>query len=128
MGTRGREGLEVLRQRFPLLSGAEIREYIGPVNYVHAILGIVIAAVTILAGYTILMKSRNLSGLIRESVWGMIVLIVAQLIVGLVLVVAGLPSLLQLFHLWIASLFIGVIFVLYSAFRRQTGGDHAIGA
>lgn len=123
LGTQVREGLEVLRRRFPLLTGAEFREYIGPINYVHAALGIAIAAVTLLAGYAILKQSRHLSNLVRESIWGMIALALGQLIVGLSLVLAGLPSLLQLFHLWIASLYIGVLFVLYSAFKRQTGGN-----
>jgi len=126
LGTQVREGLEMLRQRFPFFSGTEFRQYIGPVNYVHAVLGLVIAAVTVFAGYIILKRSSHLSGLVRDSVWGMIVLIVAQLVVGLTLVAAGLPSLLQLFHLWIASLYIGVLFVLYSAIRRKSGGDRYV--
>lgn len=129
LGTQVREGLEIIRQQFPLVSGTEFRNYIGAVNYIHAALGVMTAAATVLAGVAILKGSRDLSRLVRESVWGMIVLILAEMAVGLALVLAGLPSLMQLFHLWIASLYIGVLFVLYSAFRRQTMNEqHAIGA
>jgi cytochrome c oxidase assembly protein subunit 15 len=125
LGTQVREGLEILQEKFPLLAKAEFRDYIGPTNYIHAVLGIVLTLATIIAGYLILKKSRYLTNLVRDSVWGLIVLILAQLAVGLALVTAGLPSLMQLFHLWIASLYMGVLFVLFSAFRRRPGGDHA---
>ncbi len=126
LGTQVREALEMIRQRFPLVSGTGLHAYIGPVNYAHAALGAVIAVVTLLAGFIILKRSRDLSTLVRESVWGMMVLIATQAAIGLALVTAGLPSLMQLFHLWIASLYIGVLFVLYSAFRRQTREDRHV--
>jgi cytochrome c oxidase assembly protein subunit 15 len=128
LGTQVREGLEVLQQRFPLISGAQYGDYIGPMNYAHAIIGVISTALTLLAGFIILKKGRNLSTLIRDSVWGMIVLITAQFLIGLALVMAGLPAIIQLFHLWIGSLYMGILFVLYSAFRRQSEVDNAVGA
>jgi cytochrome c oxidase assembly protein subunit 15 len=137
LGTQVREGLEMLRERFPLLPASEFRNHIGSINYVHAVLGIVIAVATLTVGSVILRKSRRLSGLVRESIWGVMLLVTAQLAIGLVLVLAGLPSLMQLFHLWIAGLYIGALFVLYSAFKRGqigredpalTRGSHAKGA
>jgi heme A synthase len=54
----------------------------------------------------------------------MVILVSAQLAIGLALVTAGLPSLMQLFHLWAASLYIGLLFLLFSAIRRRLGGAH----
>jgi cytochrome c oxidase assembly protein subunit 15 len=119
LGTQVREGLEVLRERFPSLAASDYRYYIGPENYIHAGMGIVIALMTVLAGFTILRKSHHLTRMVRDSIWGIMALISLQLVIGLVLVVAGLPALMQLFHLWIASLYIGLLFVLYTAFRRR---------
>jgi cytochrome c oxidase assembly protein subunit 15 len=124
LGAQVRAGLELLRVKFPFLPAIEFGKYIGAVNYIHAVLGLLITVSTWYAGFLILRKSRNLSRLIRESTIGMVILVSAQLAIGLVLVTAGLPSLMQLFHLWAASLYIGLLFLLFSAFRRRLGGAH----
>ena len=124
LGTQVRAGLEILREKLPFLPATEFGNHVGPVNYIHAVLGILIAALTWYAGLIILRKSRNLSSLIKDGLFGMMILALAQLVVGFVLVTAGLPSLMQLFHLWIGSLYIGVLFLLFSAFRRRMGGAH----
>jgi heme A synthase len=64
---------------------------------------------------------------VREGLWVMMILVIAQIGIGIVLFMAGLPSLLQLFHLWISSLYMGTVFVLYLAFKKGLEGAHAGG-
>jgi len=52
-------------------------------------------------------------------VWLLYILITLQVIIGINLHVLGLPPILQVFHLWIASLFIGVLLILYTDLKYE---------
>jgi heme a synthase len=122
LGTQVRSGFEILAGKYPLLDKAALVGQSGPQAYMHAILGLLVAILTWYAGNMILRQSQEPSNLVREGIWVMMLLVLAQITIGVVLFVAGLPSLLQLFHLWIASLYMGTVFVLYLAFRKSLGG------
>ena len=47
-------------------------------------------------------------------------LVSAQLVLGLGLISIGTPALLQVFHLWLAALFIGALLPIYAAIRRES--------
>jgi cytochrome c oxidase assembly protein subunit 15 len=126
LGTQVRSGFDILVRQFPLLEKSVLINRTGPVSYMHAILGVLVGVLTFYAGSTILRQSKQASGMVREGVWVMMSLILVQIVIGMVLFMAGLPSLMQLFHLWIASLYVGTVFVLYWAFRRGLGGAHGI--
>jgi heme a synthase len=126
LGTQVRSGFDIIARQFPLLENSGLVSHTGPMSYMHAILGILVGILTFYAGSTILRQSKQASGMVREGVWVMMILILAQIVIGMVLFMAGLPSLMQLFHLWIASLYVGTVFVLYWAFRKGLGGAHGI--
>jgi cytochrome c oxidase assembly protein subunit 15 len=121
LGTQVRSAFEILSAKFPLVTGINYPVPLSPINYFHAVLGIIIAATTWYAGIMILKGSQLLSTLVKDGVVGIMFLILAQLAIGFIMVMAGLPSLMQLFHLWIGSLFIGILFLLNIAFRRGKG-------
>ena len=54
----------------------------------------------------------------------MIILVLAQATLGVVLMIAGVPAIMQLFHLWIASIYIGILVYAFSAFKK--GVDDAV--
>ncbi len=122
LGTRVRALFEILGDRFPLLSKSSLIGHIGAAGFTHALLGLVVGGLTFHFGYKILHQSRSASGMVREGIWVVMLLASAQIAIGLVLFMAGLPALMQLFHLWLASLYFGTILVLYLAFRKNLGG------
>ena len=118
LGTQVRSALEILEANFPSTSAAQLVTRIGGVNYAHSLLGIIIGVFTCYVGYIIIKQSRNISRLVKEGARWMIILVLAQVTFGVVLMIAGAPAIMQLFHLWIASIFIGILFMLSSAYRK----------
>jgi cytochrome c oxidase assembly protein subunit 15 len=117
-GTGIRSSVEILWEQFPLLRTGDVLDRIGLINYLHTFLGIFLAIGTGLLGQKI-MKIKNLSSLSKQSVWLLGILIILQIIIGINLHVLGLPPVLQVFHLWIASLFIGVLLILYTDLKYK---------
>jgi cytochrome c oxidase assembly protein subunit 15 len=118
MGTGIRSSVEVLWEQFPLLQAGEVLGRVGVINYLHTFLGILLAIGTGLAGHRIL-KIKTISLLSKQSVWLLNILIGLQIIIGINLHVLGLPPILQVFHLWIASVFIGALLVLYTDLKYE---------
>lgn len=119
LGTRIRGVLEVLLDRFPLHSDAELLERVGLVSHIHLVLGLVIASLTWLVGVRLWRRSQRPSQLVLSGAAVAMVLVVVQLGIGAGFVLAGTPALVQLFHSWVASLFVGALLVLYGASRRM---------
>lgn len=112
-GTGIRATVEIIWEQFPLLSTVEVLSGVGIINYIHTFLGIFLAVGTFLLGQKII-KANNLSTVSKQSIWLLYVLISLQIFIGINLHLFGLPPFLQVFHLWIASLFIGVILILFT--------------
>lgn len=110
-GTQIRSELQVIQDRFPLLTELEWLAKVGPVNQVHIFLGIVLLLMSLLV--TVRMKDQGTT--VKNLSVGLSVIMVIQLFIGFILVFVGLPELIQLIHLWLASLTIGVILILYTA-------------
>ena len=121
IGTNVRSGLETLSEQFPLLSSTLVLSRFGILDDVHLIFGIGLLLFTIIVGGAILKMSRNPSLLVRRTIILMIVLIVVQAAIGFVFIGAGLVGLMQVFHLWIAGLYVGLVLVLYSGVRFTRG-------
>ena len=100
----------------------EILTQIGLINYIHSITGILLAAVTILISYKIFfMNSKELKLLSGFS----LLLLLAQIIIGSSMEIFGLPPVLQVFHLWISSIFIGIILIQYVELKHLSGDKNA---
>jgi heme a synthase len=119
IGTEIRSLLEYIPARFPLLPETAWLGKVGMISYIHVALGIAIA---IGAGQTaakIFKESKTASSLVRQGTAAMLILAFLQVIIGAVLVIVGLPEVLRIFHLWVASLLIGMLLLLYSAFIQK---------
>ncbi len=118
LGTQIRSALEVISDRFPLASAAEWLSEAGVTNHVHLILGFTLAAFTLYVGNRIIKQGKQLSPMVRQSVVASMILVLAQIGIGLGFLVLGIPAVMQVFHLWVASLYIGALLVLFSAAGR----------
>jgi len=121
IGTNVRSGLEILSERLPLLSSSLLLSQFGILDDIHLIFGIGLLLFTIIVGGAILKMSKNPSLLVRRTVGLMIILIAVQSAIGFVFVSAGLIGLMQIFHLWIAGLYVGLVLVLYAGVRFTRG-------
>ncbi|MCP4686113.1 MAG: hypothetical protein GY867_11810 [bacterium] len=118
LGSQVREAVSGIAEVYPLWSSAQWLSMVGLVSDLHLIVGIVLALFTLFVGFSLLRLSRRPSILVKQAVWGLLILITVQLVLGLVFVAAGMSPILELFHLWIAALFIGLALVLFSAVKR----------
>jgi cytochrome c oxidase assembly protein subunit 15 len=116
LGTQVRSKIEMILEEFPLLMGNDLIMRIGSINIFHMILGIVLLLLTI---FIVFKSFKTGSDFIRASSWIIVVLIIIQILTGATLEIRGLPQVLQLFHLWIASLIIGVVLILYTELSNQ---------
>jgi len=118
LGTEIRSAVEQAWQKFPLISASEILSYTGPVTLVHAMLGILVAAGTVMISIRIL-RITNGERFVRQGIALLNLLILMQLLIGFAMQIFGIQPFLQIFHLWSAALFIGIILVLYTSLNYQ---------
>ncbi|MEW6015912.1 MAG: COX15/CtaA family protein [Candidatus Zixiibacteriota bacterium] len=118
MGTEIRSSVEILQKEFPLLSESEYLGRVGIVSHLHTFLGIVIAIGAWQTAGKILRTAKNPSPLVRQSSWGLMALVALQVLVGALLMIIGLPEVMQVFHLWLASLLVGTLLILFSALKQ----------
>ena len=118
LGTQIRSALEILREQFPLLTASEWLDLTGVVQNIHWVLGVAMFFISWHIGIKVLKFSERLPLLVKQSSVGIMALVIIQLVIGLVMVTAGLPALAQLFHLWVASLYLGLIVLLSIALKR----------
>ncbi len=124
-GTQVRSQIEIIGARYPLLSDKLVLGMIGWVNYLHIILGVMVIGYTFHIVYKLLGKGRSLPVWIRQAITGMAILMGGQLIIGLILILVGTPELMRVLHLWVASIFLGLLLLLFSAVRHSKGGVDA---
>jgi cytochrome c oxidase assembly protein subunit 15 len=118
LGTRIRGGIEITAGEFPLLTGGQWLSMISGYSEVHYLLAALLLAGTLIVVPRMLKLNNGSSPLITQTARGMIFLIAIQTCVGLILVFFDLPAMMQLFHLWIASLFVGMSLTLYATFLK----------
>ncbi len=112
LGTQVREKLEWLSRNFPLFTEAEWLVEVGWIGKLHGATGVLLAVLTWIVGYKLLSAERQPSTLARNCILAMMGLALAEVVVGFSLVWIGIPALMQVFHQWIASLYIGLSFAL----------------
>ena len=118
LGTQVRGAIEHAIREYPLLFGAELLDKVGNITRIHMSTGIIFIIALVAVSWFILLKSRDISNLVRQTTWGLLIVSVAQLIVGHFLIFIGLPEIVQLLHLWLSSLMIGALLVLYVSTRK----------
>ena len=119
LGSQVREALANAAAQFPLWEGSQWFSQVGLVDDLHLILGGAITFLTIIVAGAVLKVSSQPSLIARQSARGLIAIVVAQMMVGVALMFTGLSPLLELFHLWLAAAYIGLILVLYASIRLE---------
>lgn len=121
LGTQIRQVIETLLAASPLLPIPKLLSEVGALNYVHSFLGIILTLKSWFIGYRIIGICGIKSSLAGYSALAMIVLVSAQLLLGIGFMIFDLRAQAQLYHLWIGSLYVGSLLVLYSAgkFSRE---------
>ena len=118
-GTRVRAGLEIETALEPLAGSSVLLDRVGVVEDLHWLLGVIVLVGTWQIGGQILKKSIRPSPVMRQAAWAMMLLVLLQIFVGFGMVLGGIPDLLQLYHLWIASLYLGAVSVVMFALLRN---------
>ena len=118
LGTQIRSALEHLAELAPMLNSLERLQRVGPVNDWHTIIGLI--TLGFFAAIFFKLKSK---GFFNDSFIKVMflltgILMFSQLIVGFVLLKIGLPPFLQVLHLWIASLLIGALLVMFFDLKK----------
>ncbi|MEW6051532.1 MAG: COX15/CtaA family protein [Candidatus Zixiibacteriota bacterium] len=113
LGTQVRSGIETVSREFPLLSDLQWLSRVGAAYDLHMISGTLLALATWVIGFAIVKMASHPTGMVRRVVWGMMLVMLGQVLLGLALATAGLTPVLQLFHLWLAGVYIGLALMLY---------------
>ena len=114
IGTQMRSGLEHIQDIFPLLAPAEWIEKLGPVNQLHAILGFIVMVLAIYVTINLMRGRTGSMAYFKFIIFAIDTFLVLQIVVGFTLVQFGIPSILQILHLWFSSLIIGGLLILIS--------------
>lgn len=123
LGTQVRGGIGHAIREYPLLFGSELLAKIGPIDEIHMALGIMLAIGIIVFSSGIL-KIEKSSSIVRTVTLAMIVISIGQIIFGHVLIFMNLNELVQLLHLWLSSLLIGTLLVLFVSLRQGRRVSH----
>lgn len=119
LGTRVREALERLALEFPQLGEGEWLSEVGAINHIHMTVGLILAIITWFVGLQLFKAGQDLSSMVRRSTAVMMLLAFLQVVFGLSFIAFGRMPAVQLFHMWTATVYIGVLLLLFSAVRRE---------
>ncbi len=118
LGTQVRGAIEMAVREYPLLFGTELLEQVGAIETIHMSTGILVVLAVLVLAWFILTRARNLDIFVKQSTWGLIAVGVLQFLIGHFLILIGLPELVQLLHLWLASLLVGLLLMLLVSVRN----------
>ena len=117
LGSQVRQGLETAARQNSHGTPNDWFSSIGVLDDLHVIFGVLAGLLMLYTGLAVL-HTDGRTVIIRQTVWGLLVLVILQALSGLVLLMSGLPALTDLYHLWFASLFLGLLLVLLGIVRR----------
>ncbi len=115
LGTQVRSAVEIAAGKFPLYSAATWLDEAGMYGYIHSVLGVIIAAGGLYVASRLLGKSINPAPVVRPSAWALMALIFIQTVFGIALYTAGLPGVVQVMHVGLAGMIIGLAMILFVA-------------
>ncbi len=117
LGTMVRSSVEHLLKEAPDIAPNLILGESGLIVDFHMIAGNLVTILIVIAAIFILKGVKRPPVLVSRSAKLMIGLVIIQLFVGLILLGLGLNALVQLFHLWLSALLIGLVLVLYAGLK-----------
>jgi cytochrome c oxidase assembly protein subunit 15 len=118
LGTHVRGTAEAFWNSFPYARRLEWLSQAGSIEYLHMGSGLLIILLSLIFGLKILAGNFHPSSFIRQAIWSLLLIMAAQLGFGLVLLIAGMPPLLEVLHLWAAALAVGILLIVFSALKR----------
>lgn len=118
LGTLVRGRIESLVQQYPLLSDAEIIIRVGTPVYIHVLSGLTVFFATAAMSYLVLGKSRNPTAPVRYIGIIIVILVMLQIPLGIGLAGVGIYPILQVFHMWMAAVYLGLVLLLYGEVRH----------
>ncbi|MEZ5360723.1 MAG: COX15/CtaA family protein [Candidatus Zixiibacteriota bacterium] len=116
-GAMLREAIEWAALAFPLLSDAEVLTKIGAVQYVHTVLGIAVVLLTWKIGAHIMKSIASRKSAVGQATIGAMVTASLQLVIGPVTIMFGAPQLMQLLHLVLSALYMGILVLMFSGLK-----------
>ncbi|MEW5923426.1 MAG: COX15/CtaA family protein [Candidatus Zixiibacteriota bacterium] len=119
MGTQVRSAIEINARQFPQLTASDWLDKVGMVSHTHSILGVMVIFLAFFVVFKLLAGGGRPSLLVRQSSISIIILICIQLLLGIVLYIGAIPPVMQVLHLWIASLITGLCLILYTAMKKE---------
>jgi len=123
LGTQVRAAVKVLVEEKPLAGENVWLAAVGPIRHIHELLGIIVAGLAVHVAVKLLKRSENPSGLVVQSSWVLAGLGVFQVILGVAMIAVTFASILKLFHLWVASLMLGLLLLLYVIVKQSEKGE-----
>ncbi len=120
LGTQVRTALEQVAEKFPLLAKGAWLSQVGSISTIHTVLGIVVTLVTWQVGALILKRVDRPAPEIVQTTWALMILVTLQVIIGGILIFAGVADVLELFHLLVSALYVGVLILLIPTLRYET--------
>jgi cytochrome c oxidase assembly protein subunit 15 len=119
LGTSVRAAFEFVALKFPFSPQSTWLSDVRSITNIHTVLGIVVTIAAWVVGARIIRQLSSDSAVVRQITWAVIILATGQALLGVILVMAGWPDLLQIYHLLLSSLFIGILILLLSALRYE---------
>tara|TARA_B100001250_G_scaffold286230_1_gene248241 strand:+ start:1074 stop:2009 length:936 start_codon:yes stop_codon:yes gene_type:complete len=119
LGTEIRGGLEMIRKENPIVDSQFLLHMLGPFKYAHTIFGILIALISSYLWYQLTIQEKEPSSLIKVTSTLIVFLVYSQIFLGEILVFFDVIPLLQLFHLWFASLIVGLVMIQFLAWKQS---------
>lgn len=113
LGTQIRSSIEHITREFPNLESGEWLGKVGMINHIHMGLGILLVLFAWIVGFSILKYKEQFSGFIRASALIAMLVITIQLILGMIFITFDLVPIAQVAHMWMASIFVGLVLLLY---------------
>jgi cytochrome c oxidase assembly protein subunit 15 len=120
MGTQIRSTLENLVISSPLLSDSQRLSEVGLINHIHLVLGILTGVLTWVFVLVVNKKGRVIPSIVKTGALIAAAVVFIQLLIGIGFIAFGLPPVLQVFHLWTGSIFIGILFMTFSVTILKT--------
>lgn len=117
IGTQVRGKLEHIADQFPLLSSGEWLSKVGGLNHMHMSLGILLAALTVMVYVKMKKYNEHLTPSLSGSLMVLNIVVIFQIIIGLSFIFFDMSAIQQVFHMFLGSVYMGVVFYLYANFR-----------
>ncbi len=119
LGTQVRSLIELASREFPDLTSLEWLSKVGMFNHLHMTVGIFVVAYTWHVAVKLLKQKDKLSLLTHRAVLFMAAAVTVQLVIGITFLMVATQPITQVFHLWVASLYIGSVLLIYISVKRQ---------